>query len=104
MACFNGSSLNVQAQLCSSDLSFMLLPQNPLMLTDKGRLYLSLCNEKDQKRTDEKRKENDNLAKAEVNRKKQFKHDWLVSVTSAVVGAVLTLIIEHFSEILAFLF
>ena len=42
-------------------------------------------------------------AESEVYRKKQLCHDWRVALVSAVVGVILTLIIEHFSDIIAFL-
>lgn len=44
-----------------------------------------------------------NEAESEVYRKKQLRHDWWVALISAVVGVILTLIIEHFSDIIDFI-
>lgn len=55
-------------------------------------------------RAEQKRKYDEQIAKADEDRKKQFKHDWLVAIFSAVIGFILGLIVEHFIDIVAFFF
>lgn len=65
-------------------------------------LYMFEQNQKE--RAEQKRKYDEQIAKADEDRKKQFKHDWLVAIFSAVIGFILGLIVEHFVDIVAFFF
>ena len=39
---------------------------------------------------------------SEIYRKKQLWHDWRVAIISAAVGVILTLMVQHFSDIINF--
>ncbi len=57
-----------------------------------------------EKEAEQKRQYNEQIALANEDRQKKFKHDWRIAIFSAVSGFILGLIVEYFTEILAFLF
>lgn len=79
-----------------------LLESTIYVLTQDGATQLKSVEDTDNDRAEQERKYNEQIAKADEDRKKQFRHDWGTAIVSAVFGAVLTLIVEHFSDILAF--
>lgn len=73
-------------------------------ITPLGTDALLAFEQDQEERAQQKREHDEQIAKADEDRKKQFKHDWLVAIFSAVVGFVLGLIAEHFINIIAFFF
>lgn len=47
-------------------------------------------------------REREQDTKSEIYRMKQLWHDWRVAIVSAALGVILTLIVEHFSDIINF--
>jgi anti-sigma-K factor RskA len=47
-------------------------------------------------------REREQDTKSEIYRKKQLWHDWRVAIISAAVGVILTLMVQHFSDIINF--
>jgi len=86
-----------------NDLIETTADREQLILTLSGRDYVesqkALC--KRQQEQEEQRQADE--AKAVRNRKQQFRHDWRVGIVSLLVGAALTLILEHIEVIFSFL-
>lgn len=74
------------------------------VITTLGNDELYMFEQNQKERAEQKRKYDEQIAKADEDRKKQFKHDWLVAIFSAVIGFILGLIVEHFIDIVAFFF
>ena len=74
------------------------------VLSTNGNDELYMFEQNQKERAEQKRKYDEQIAKADEDRKKQFKHDWLVAIFSAVIGFILGLIVEHFIDIVAFFF
>ena len=74
-----------------------------IILTYDGKDFVESQEELHQRQKAEAEQHASDEAKSISDRKKQFRHDWRVSVISAMVGAILTLIVEHFQAVLAFL-
>jgi len=65
--------------------------------------YLSMCDQKDQEKADKKRIEEQDKAQAKEDKIKDRRHDYHVAAFGAVLGAVLTLLVEHFDQVAAWL-
>lgn len=73
-------------------------------ITSNGEDALAEFEKAQQRETDQKRQHDEEIAQANENRKKEFRHDWLIAIFSAVISFVLGLIVEYFFDIIAFLF
>lgn len=72
-------------------------------ISEKGREYLHSLEQINKENAEKERKYNEQIAKADKDRKEQLRHNWRVYITSAIVGSITTLIVEHFIDILLFL-
>lgn len=67
-------------------------------------LLLSRFSDHHKEQAEAKRQHDEQIAKADKDRKEQLKHDWRISIFSAVFGLISGLVIEHFLDILALFF
>ena len=83
-----------------SSIVYVLTPEGQSVLHQHElELY------KEQKRdADQRRQHDEQISQANEDRKKQFKHDWMIAIYSSIVSFISGLIIEHFFNILSFLF
>lgn len=73
-------------------------------ITPAGEDALLEFEKEREKEAEQKRQYNEQIALANEDRKKKFKHDWRIAIFSAISGFILGLIVEYLTEILAFLF
>jgi hypothetical protein len=97
-----GISDSVVKQLFSlgyidSDMSYNVLIKAP------GRIALEAHKQECKQQQAQEQQRLADKAERISDRKQQFRHDYRISLFSALIGAVIVLIIEHFQEILAFL-
>lgn len=78
------------------------LANTVIHLYPRGQDILDSLDQARNDRNEEERRYYAQIAKADEDRKKQFHHDWRTVIVSAIIGAALTLIVEHFSDILTF--
>ena len=78
-----------------------------LKLTDKGIADFELEQERRQQYAkqcaDKAAEERTKVAQAEKDKKQQLRHNLIVSIVSTVLGALITLVIEHFQELVNFI-
>lgn len=65
--------------------------------------FISHLDSESKQRAQKRAEENENDAKANVEQVKQWRHEWRIALVSACVSSILTLLIEHFTEILVFI-
>ena len=65
--------------------------------------FISHLDNESKQRAQKRAKENENDAKANVEQVKQWRHEWRIALVSACASSILTLLIEHFTEILVFI-
>lgn len=80
-----------------------VLAETKYYLLPDGEEFLRLLDENRQKKADDDRKHNENIAKADENRKKQFRHDWWITIAASIISFISGLIVEYFSDIVGFL-
>lgn len=67
-------------------------------------LLLSRFSDHHEEQAEAKRQHDEQIAKADIDRKEQFKHNRRIAIFSAVFGLISGLVSEHFFDILAFFF
>ena len=65
--------------------------------------FISHLDNESKQRAQKRAEENENDAKANVEQVKQWRHEWRIALVSACASSILTLLIEHFTEILVFI-
>lgn len=65
--------------------------------------FISHLDNESKQRAQKRAEENENDAKANVEQMKQWRHEWRIALVSACASSILTLLIEHFTEILVFI-
>ncbi len=104
----SGHSTMVKIDYAIKDLITLNYIEQPVCsdtvkITSPGRnAYESEKENRDQQAKQEAEKHADQLAMmslSEVQRKKQFRHDFVISTFSAILGAGFTLLVEHFPQL-----
>lgn len=69
------------------------------IVTPKGEDALEEYEQFCQDRAEQRRQQAHDHAQARIDKRKQFRHDWIVGLVGAAVGAVITLVIEQLVKI-----
>ena len=78
-------------------------PCSTVSITPKGFSRLRSLEQEAEQHADQKAEQDRNTKQAVLDRKQQWRHEWLLGIISALFGSILTLCIEHFEEILVLL-
>lgn len=73
------------------------------VLTPAGKAFLDLLEKAEREKTEAKRQHDEDIAKANENMHKQFKHDWRIAIFSFVTGTIFGAILDNLIQAL-FLF
>lgn len=65
------------------------------VLTPAGKAYLDLLEQAERDKAEAKRQHDEDIAKADENMKKQFKHNWRIAIFSFVAGTIFSAILDN---------
>jgi hypothetical protein len=82
---------------------FGVVRSNTIDTVQLSLSFISHLDNESKQRAQKRAKENENDAKANVEQVKQWRHEWRIALVSACASSILTLLIEHFTEILVFI-
>lgn len=82
---------------------FGVVRSNTIDTVQLSLSFISHLDNESKQRAQKRAEENENDAKANVEQVKQWRHEWRIALVSACVSSILTLLIEHFTEILVFI-
>ena len=82
---------------------FGVVRSNTIDTVQLSLSFISHLDNESKQRAQKRAKENENDAKANVEQVKQWRHEWRIALASACASSILTLLIEHFTEILVFI-
>lgn len=82
---------------------FGVVRSNTIDTVQLSLLFISHLDNESKQRAQKRAEENENDAKANVEQVKQWRHEWRIALVSACASSILTLLIEHFTEILVFI-
>lgn len=82
---------------------FGVVRSNTIDTVQLSLSFISHLDNESKQRAQKRAKENENDAKANVEQMKQWRHEWRIALVSACASSILTLLIEHFTEILVFI-
>ena len=82
---------------------FGVVRSNTIDTVQLSLSFISHLDNESKQRAQKRAKENENDAKANVEQVKQWRHEWRIALVSACASSILTLLIEHFPEILVFI-
>ena len=82
---------------------FGVVRSNTIDTVQLSLSFISHLDNESKQRAQKRAEENENDAKANVEQVKQWRHEWRIALVSACASSILTLLIEHFTEILAFI-
>lgn len=82
---------------------FGVVRSNTIDTVQLSLSFISHLDNKSKQRAQKRAEENENDAKANVEQMKQWRHEWRIALVSACASSILTLLIEHFTEILVFI-
>ena len=80
---------------------FGVVRSNTIDTVQLSLSFISHLDNESKQRAQKRAEENENDAKANVEQMKQWRHEWRIALVSA--SSILTLLIEHFTEILVFI-
>lgn len=79
---------------------FGVVRSNTIDTVQLSLSFISHLDNESKQRAQKRAEENENDAKANVEQVKQWRHEWRIALVSACASSILTLLIEHFTEIL----
>ncbi|GEM_PF-3306526 len=82
---------------------FGVVRSNTIDTVQLSLSFISHLDNESKQRAQKRAEENENDAKANVEQMKQWRHEWRIALVSACASSILTLLIEHFTEILVFI-
>ena len=82
---------------------FGVVRSNTIDTVQLSLSFISHLDNESKQRAQKRAEENENDAKANVEQVKQWRHEWRIALVSACASSILTLLIEHFTEILVFI-
>lgn len=82
---------------------FGVVRSNTIDTVQLSLSFISHLDNESKQRAKKRAEENENDAKANVEQMKQWRHEWRIALVSACASSILTLLIEHFTEILVFI-
>lgn len=82
---------------------FEVVRSNTIDTVQLSLSFISHLDNDSKQRAQKRAEENENDAKANVEQMKQWRHEWRIALVSACASSILTLLIEHFTEILVFI-
>lgn len=82
---------------------FGVVRSNTIDTVQLSLSFISHLDNESKQRAQKRAEENENDAKANVEQVKQWRHEWRIALVSACASSMLTLLIEHFTEILVFI-
>ena len=82
---------------------FGVVRSNTIDTVQLSLSFMSHLDNESKQRAQKRAEENENDAKANVEQMKQWRHEWRIALVSACASSILTLLIEHFTEILVFI-
>lgn len=82
---------------------FGVVRSNTMDTVQLSLSFISHLDNESKQRAQKRAEENENDAKANVEQMKQWRHEWRIALVSACASSILTLLIEHFTEILVFI-
>lgn len=82
---------------------FGVVRSNTIDTVQLSLSFISHLDNESKQRAQKRAEENENDAKANVEQVKQWRHEWRIALVSACTSSILTLLIEHFTEILVFI-
>ena len=82
---------------------FGVVRSNTIDTVQLSLSFISHLDNESKQRAQKRAEENENDAKANVEQVKQWRHEWRIALVSACASSILTLLVEHFTEILVFI-
>lgn len=82
---------------------FGVVRSNTIDTVQLSLSFISHLDNESKQRAQKRAEENENDAKANVEQVKQWRYEWRIALVSACASSILTLLIEHFTEILVFI-
>lgn len=82
---------------------FGVVRSNTIDTVQLSLSFISHLDNESKQRAQERAEKNENDAKANVEQVKQWRHEWRIALVSACASSILTLLVEHFTEILVFI-
>ena len=82
---------------------FGVVRSNTIDTVQLSLSFISHLDNESKQRAQKRAEENENDAKANVEQVKQWRDEWRIALVSACASSILTLLIEHFTEILVFI-
>ncbi len=82
---------------------FGVVRSNTIDTVQLSLSFISHLDNESKQRAQKRAEENENDAKANIEQMKQWRHEWRIALVSACASSILTLLIEHFTEILVFI-
>lgn len=68
-----------------------------------GVRALLMCDDARKKHTEDKAEKQEDIKRIEEQHTKNFKRNFLIAIISSITGSLVTLFVEHFNEVIAFI-
>lgn len=82
---------------------FGVVRSNTIDTVQLSLSFISHLDNESKQYAQKRAEKNEDDAKANVEQVKQWRHEWRIALVSACASSILTLLIEHFTEILVFI-